>query len=157
LSSVDVQCEIIKDALETKHWYSGVQGVWDNYEYTQRFIVKVKGTVVFENSQNLAGSPIVAALVLVLIKLLPYIIIAIGIAWGIYEFLRNLTLNETSSTIHTIKYDAQGNVTSDTTETTKTQQPAGTAWTGIIALAIVGIGLLVVLPSLLGKKERRRR
>jgi len=156
LSSVDVQCEIVKDPLSQSCYYTS-RGEHYQCSYTQSFIVKVKGTVVFESTQDLAGSPVVAALVLALIKLLPYIIIAIGLAWGGYEFLRNLTLNETSSTIHTIKYDQAGNVISDTTETTRTQQPSTTAWIGIIAIAGLLIGALVVLPSLLGKKEKGRR
>jgi hypothetical protein len=156
LKSVDVQCEIIKDSLQQSCYYTS-RGEHYQCTNTQPFIVKVKGIVVFESPQDLATASITAILLYILTHVLWKIILAIGVAWGIYNFLTNLTLNETSSTVHVIKYDEQGNVTSDTTETIVTKQPAVTSWIGIIVIAGLVLGALVVLPSLLEKGKGKRR
>jgi len=155
LSSVDVQCEIVKDPLQSSCYYGGAEHAFEFCNYNQLFIVKVKGTVVFESTQDLAGSPIAPALLWVLAKCIALIIIALGVSYGIYEFLRNLTLNQTTSTITKTTTNPVTGETTTTTEQITTQQPSITAWGGIIALAIVGIGLLVVLPSLLERKGKR--
>jgi len=155
LVSVDVQCEIIKDPLQTRGYYVA-RGERYHTNYWQSFYVKVIGTVVFDSEQELAGSPIAPALVIALGKAIALIIVALGIAWGIYEFLRNLTLNETRSTITKTTTNPVTGETTTTTETITIQQPSITAWAGLIILAGVVIGALVVLPKLLEKKGRKR-
>ena len=155
LVSVDVQCEIVKDPLQTSGYYVA-RGERYHTNYSQSFYVKVIGTVIFDSEQDLVGSPIAPALVVAIGKAIALIILALGIAWGIYEFLRNLTLSQTTSTVTVRKYDEQGNLISETTETITKQEPSPTAWVGLIVLAGVVIGALVVLPSLLEKKGRKR-
>jgi len=153
LSSVVVQCEIVKDPLQKSCYYVS-RGEHYQCNYTQNFIVKVKGTVVFESPQDLATSPIAPALIIVLAKAIALIIVAIGVGWGIYEFLRNLTLNETRSTVTIRKYDEQGNLTEETTEDTTKREPSATSWIGIIVMGGLVLGALVVLPTLLEKRNR---
>jgi hypothetical protein len=147
---VDVQCEIVKDPLDVQHYGARpTKTVW-----TQRFYVKVKGIVVFRSPQDLAGSPIAPALILAIGKVIAIIIVAIGIAWGIYEFLRNLTLNETSSKIHIIKYDPEtGNVIEETWEDITKKEPSWEAWIGLGVLAIIGIAGIYALSSM-GKRKK---
>jgi len=154
LVSVDVQCEIVKGQLEggcQSYYNPNTDNFTEKCNWVQNFYVKVKGTVVFESEVELAGSPIAPALLIALAKAIAIVIVAIGVAWGVYEFLKNLTLNETSSVIHTIKYDAQGNKIEETWETKKTQEPSWTSWIGIIAVVIVAFMFLLVVPLYLPK------
>jgi len=82
------------------------------------------------------------------------IILALGVAWGVYEFLRNLTLNETTSTIHTIKYDSEGNVVEDTTENVSKKEPPMESWIAIIVIVIIAFMFMMVIPQYLPKKKR---
>ena len=177
LSSVDVQCEIVKDPLQKSCYYVS-RGEHYQCSYTQNFIVKVKGTVVFESPQDLAASPIAPALIIALAKAIALIIVAIGVGWGVYEFLRNLTLNETRSTVtkktvitnpsdlpvtvtlpdgSTVTIPPDGTYTSESAETASTKQPSATSWIGIIVMGGLVLGALVVLPKLLEERKGRRR
>jgi len=153
LLSCDVQCEIVEDAM-ISNCYWGSRGEHQFCNYNQPFIVKVKGTVVFESETDLAGIVISTALLVAIGKCLALIILALGVAWGVYEFLRNLTLNETTSTIHTIKYDSEGNVVEDTTENVSKKEPPTESWIAIIIIVIIAFMFMMVVPQFLPKKKR---
>ena len=146
LKSIEVQCEIVKDPEQVSwDWLGPLE-----YGHTQPFIVKVKGTVVFESSQELAGSPVLPALIIIIAVAIAIIIVAVGVAWGIYEFLRTLTLTETKSTITVKKYDAQGNLIEERTEDITTKGPDYMTILIIGGLIIVGV---LVIPELLRRSR----
>jgi len=162
LKPSNVQCTIEKDALIKQISYTG-RGEHQIIVYDQPFIVKLESTIVFDTEQQLAGSPLLPAFAFI-IYLVVLTIISIGIAYGIYEFVKNLTLNETSSEVTTWEYDTNGNLVKKTTEKTKTQKPATSdPLTAIVAVAALVLGAIVIVPALSekrsgnGSRSRRRQ
>lgn len=161
LISVDVQCTIAKDPLQQQHfeipWWYAWKGK-SRTEYQQRFVVFVEGTVKFDSLQDFTASPIAPALIIVIAFAVAIFIASIGVAWGIYTFLNNLTLNQTTSEIITEYYDENGNLIKKVTEKTTTQKP--TTSDPMTAVVVVG-GLLIfaalVLPELLKPRQKQRR
>jgi hypothetical protein len=153
LLDVNVYCDIVKDPLTWTSTEPPVQEYLDPWQiipvpmikFSQKFIVKVHGVVTFLSSKDLAGSPIAPALLVALGKVIAMVIVAILVGWGIYAFLKNLTLNETRSEItykkKTILPDGTI-VYEDGSETVTTTAPSLGA-IGIIALVVIlGIGLI---------------
>jgi preprotein translocase subunit Sec61beta len=174
LISVNVECEIVKDPLQ-KSGYFVARGERYHTNYSQPFYVKVKGIVVFRSEKDLMQSPIAPALIIAIAKAIAIVVSAIIISWGVYEFLRNLTLNETRSVVTkkgtitnpsdepvTITLPDGSQVTippggtydySETEDITK-KEPSWTSWIGLGILAIVGIAGFYALSSM--KKGKRK-
>ena len=132
--------------------------------------------MVFRSSQELMGSPIVPALIIALAKAIAIVVSAIIISWGIYEFLRNLTLNETRSVVTKkgtitnpsdqpvtvtlpdgtqVTIPAGGTYTYEETEDITKKEPSWEAWLGLGVLAIIGIAGIYALSSMdKGKRKK---
>lgn len=136
-------------------WGSG--GLHEFCDHTLPFYMHIKGVVSFTCDQPWTGHSLTALALFILIKVVPALIIAIGVSWGIYNFLTHLAFTESTSTVTETWTDPDGTTHSKTE--TKTQQGPD-----YIALLIIGgliiVGVLVV-PELLrqrrGTAGRRKR
>jgi hypothetical protein len=117
----------------------------------------VVGEVLFESEQPLhqAQSPVawVPVLLYILEHVVWKIIIAIGVAWAIYEWLKILTLHEESSVITIEEYDEEGHLVKKTTEKVTKKEASWQVVVLIIVVAVVAFAFLVGFGTLLGKKR----
>jgi hypothetical protein len=155
LLSVNVNAKVVITG-EPKLVYHNTYGIpYD--EYKQPFYVDIVGEVLFESDQPLheAQSPIVisASLIWAIGKVIALIIVAIGVAWGVYEFLKNLSLHQESSEITIEEYDEEGHLVKKTTEKTTKTEASWQAVVMIVAVVVVAFAFLVGFGTLLGKKR----
>jgi hypothetical protein len=158
LLSVEVKAQIVWGTRKTSCYYVK-RGEARRCSYDQPFYMDVVGEVLFESEQPLhqAQSPIVisTSLLWVIGKVIALIIVAVGVAWGIYEFLKNLSLHQESSEITIEEYDEEGHLIKKTTEKITKTEASWQAVVLVVAIVIVAFAFLVGFGVLLGKKKKR--
>jgi hypothetical protein len=157
IEHVDVVAEMVKSPDQVNCWY-GARGEHRFCNHTIPFYMKIRGTVTFTSDQAWTGQSLTAAALWILGYVVPRVIVAIGIAWGIYAFASHFLLNESSSTVTETWTDEQGNVHTKT----ETKKESGTDYTGLlVAGGLIIIGVLVVPELLRSRREshskRRKR
>jgi hypothetical protein len=154
IQQVTVTAEMVKSPQEQSCYYVD-HGEHQRCNLRLPFYMKITGIVNFTSDQPWTGTSLTALALYVLTYVAWKIILAIAIGWGIYAFLSRLALHQSSSEVTETWTDPQGNVHTRTEK----KQEQGTDIGGLIVIAVIGIGALVALPSILeafkGRKKRR--
>jgi hypothetical protein len=153
IQSVGVTCEMVKSEEQVScYWVSG--GLHQRCNHTLPFYMKITGIVNFTSDQPWTGASLTAIALYILTNVAWKLIIAIGVAWGIYVFLSTFALHETTSEITETWTDSEGNVHTRTEKKKETGPDIG----ALIVIAVLGIGGLIVLPTILeGLKGRGKK
>ena len=151
IQQVTVTAEMVKQAqTQSCYWTSG--GLHQRCNYTLPFYMKIVGIVEFTSDQPWTGASLTAIALYILTYVAWKIILAVGIAWGIYAFLSHLLLHESSSEITETITKPDGTVITRTEKKTE----SGTDIMGIIVIGGLILVGVVVLPTLLGEWKKSR-